>query len=210
MNAIELLARSDAVLSDLDGTLIDSREPIRRAWTAFAVRHRLDPETVLAFVQGRPAAESVAVLAPDADHERETQRQERAEVEDTDGIVALPGARELLAGPLRVAIVTSCSSVLAHARLTAAGLPVPAVLVTYDDVAEGKPDPECFLLGARRLGVDARRCLVLEDAPAGITAGRRAGARVIAVRTTYGDAELGEADLIVDDVRALAPNRQPG
>jgi sugar-phosphatase len=207
MNAIALLGAADAVLSDLDGTLIDSREPIRRAWGDFAARHGLDPAVVLAFVQGRPSSESVRLLAPDADPDHEARRQERLEVEDTDGIIALPGAAELLTSSHRVAIVTSCSTVLAHARLEAAGLPIPEVLVTFDDVARGKPDPECFLLGARRMGADPRRCVVLEDAPAGITAGHLAGAAVIAVRTNYGDDELSEADAIVEDPRALGPFR---
>jgi sugar-phosphatase len=203
-----LLRDAEGVLSDLDGTLIDSSGPVERAWEGFARRHGLDPQTVISFAQGRPAGETVRLLAPDADGESESALQERAEVEDTAGIIALPGAAELLAGQLRggglpVAIVTSCSTALAHARLAAAGLPVPDVLVTYDDVGRGKPDPECFLLAARRLGVNPARCVVLEDAPAGITAGRLAGATVIAVRSTHSDDALAEADAIVDGMGDL-------
>ncbi len=201
------LEAAGAVLSDLDGTLVDSSGPVRRAWTAFAARHGLDPDTVLTLAQGRPASETVAQLAPHADHAVESARQEQLEIDDADGVVALPGAAALLSGSLTVAIVTSCSTALAHARLSAAGLPIPPVLVSYDDVAAGKPDPECFLLGARRLGVEPQDCVVLEDAPAGITAGRRAGASVIALRTTHADAQLAEADLIVDDLGELTRPR---
>jgi mannitol-1-/sugar-/sorbitol-6-phosphatase len=201
--ARELFAAAAAILSDLDGTLVDSGAPVRRAWSAFAVRHGLDPEQVLAFAHGRPSSETVRLLAPDADHGTESRLLEQSEVNDTDGVIALPGALELMSGPRRLAIVTSCSTALARARLAAAGLPEPSVMVTYDDVEQGKPDPSCFLIGARRLGVAPDRCVVLEDAPAGITAGRRAGASVIAVRTTYSDDQLGEADAIVDDLGAL-------
>ncbi len=197
------LDAADAVLSDLDGTLVDSSGAVHRAWNAFATRHGLDPAAVLTRAQGRPASETVRQLAPDSDHARESRLQEALEIADTDGIVALPGAAALLAGGRPLAIVTSCSTALAHARLAAAGLPVPSVLISYDDVEHGKPDPACFLLGARRLGVDPTRCVVLEDAPAGITAGRRAGATVIALRTTHAETELGEADLIVDDLGEL-------
>jgi sugar-phosphatase len=121
-----------------------------------------------------------------------------------DGVVAYPGARELLADPGRpLAIVTSCTTALARARLRAADLPEPSVLVTADAIANGKPHPEPFLLGAERLGVAATECVVLEDAPAGIAAGRAAGARVIALRTTHAAADLAEADAIVDSLQEL-------
>ncbi len=128
---------------------------------------------------------------------------EEAEVTDTDGVVALPGASELLASGPPLAIVTSCSTALAIARLDAAGLPIPEVLVSSDGLERGKPDPACFLIAARRLETEPARCVVIEDAPAGIRAGRKAGASVIALRTTHADDELSEADAIVDDVAAV-------
>jgi mannitol-1-/sugar-/sorbitol-6-phosphatase len=201
--AAGLFDRATAILADLDGTLVDSDAPVRRAWTAFAARHGLDPEQVLAFAQGRPSTETVRLLAPAADHDIESRLLEQSEVNDTDGVVAVPGALELLSDPRPLAIVTSCSKALATARLAAAGLPEPAVMVTFDDVEHGKPDPECFLLGARRLGIAPERCVVLEDSPAGITAANRAGATVIALRTTHPDRELHEAAAIVDDLRAV-------
>jgi sugar-phosphatase len=115
----------------------------------------------------------------------------------------LPGAAALLGCGRTLAVVTSCSLALASVRLEAAGLRMPEVIVSCDDVAVGKPDPACFLLGASRLGVAPERCLVLEDSPAGVRAGVAAGAHVIAVRTTHGDEELTEAHAIVDDLSAL-------
>ncbi len=203
MTAQALLDSAEAILVDLDGTLVDSTAPVRRAWNEFAARHGLDPDHVHHFAQGRPSRESVRLLAPDADAAAETLALERAEVGDTDGIFALPGAGQLLTGRRRLAIVTSCSRALANVRLRAAGLPIPPVLVSADDVERGKPDPTCYLLGARRLDVDPARCLVLEDAPAGISAGRAAGAKVLAVRTTHSDADLRGADAIVDDLGVL-------
>jgi mannitol-1-/sugar-/sorbitol-6-phosphatase len=199
----ELLDRAEALLVDLDGTLVDSTAPVRRAWDAFAARHELDPDAVYTFAQGRPTRESIRLLLPDADHDRETALVDRAELDDTAGIAALPGAAELLGGSRRLAIVTSGSRQLATLRLARAGLPIPRVLVTSDDVAEGKPNPACFLLGARLLDVEPARCVVLEDSPAGVLAGRATGATVIALRTTHPDDELRDADAVVDDLAAL-------
>jgi sugar-phosphatase len=200
----ELLAGAGALLVDLDGTLVDSSEPVARVWRAFAERHGLDPDHVNHFAHGRPVRESVRALVPDVDHETETESIRRTELADTDGVRALPGAAELLnAPPAPLAIVTSCSTALAHARLRAAGLPIPPILVSSDGLENGKPDPECFLIAARRLGVEPNACVVLEDAPAGIEAGKAAGAKVVAVRTTHPDEELGQADAIVAHVGEL-------
>jgi sugar-phosphatase len=118
--------------------------------------------------------------------DEETALLAHAETTDTDGVVALPGAGDVLSLPSgRVAIATSCAAPLARARLAAAGLPVPDVLVTADQVEHGKPAPDPYLLAAERLGVDPAACLVLEDAPAGIAAGRAAGMTVWAVTTTH-------------------------
>lgn len=203
MTAAQLLARADAVLVDLDGTLVDSSAPVRRVWHAFAARHGLNGEMVHAVAQGRPSRETVRLLAPDAEQRTESTWVEETEVRDTKGVRALPGARRLLAGARPLAIVTSCSTALAESRLAAAGLPRPLVLVSSDGLERGKPDPECFLIAARLLGADPVRCVALEDSPTGIAAGRAAGASVIALRTTHGDDELAEADAIVDDLASL-------
>jgi sugar-phosphatase len=200
----DLLADAGGLLVDLDGTLVDSTVPVDRVWSAFAARHRLDPAEVIRFAQGRPAGETVRHLIPaSADPVMESALVDHAELRDTTGVEALPGAAALLAGTTPLAIVTSCSRALATVRLAAAGLPAPAVLVSCDDVVRGKPDPACFRLGARRLRVPIGRCVALEDAPAGVAAARAAGARVIALRTTHPDAALAEACAIVDDLGAL-------
>jgi len=207
VSAAALLAQADAILVDLDGTLVDSTAPVRRAWRAFADRHALDLDAVHRFAQGRPSRESIRLLAPDADIDAETATVEDAEVQDTAGVVSLPGAAALLSTESPLAIVTSCSTALAHARLRAARLAFPRVLVSSDGLERGKPDPACYLIAARRLDVAPTGCVVIEDAPAGVHAGRAAGATVIALRTTHGDDELGDAHAIVDDLAALVrPN----
>lgn len=203
MTPQEMIRHAAALLVDLDGTLVDSTGPVRRAWAVFADRHGLEPDEVYTFAQGRPTRETIELLVPEADGVLETGLIDRAELGDTAGIVPLPGAADLLGLETPGAIVTSCSRALAMVRLSAAGLDIPRVLVTADDVAHGKPNPECFVLGARRLHVEVERCVVLEDAPAGIAAGRAAGATVIAVRTTHADDELVAADAVVDDLSAL-------
>jgi mannitol-1-/sugar-/sorbitol-6-phosphatase len=191
------------VLVDLDGTLVDSEGPVRRVCGAFARRHGLDVETVYYFLYGRPPREAIPALVPGADHAAEIAAFDRAEIDQAAGARALPGAMELLRSSRPLAIVTSCSAALAQARLRAAGLPTPRVLISADEVARGKPDPECFLVAAQRLSVDPTRCVVIEDSPAGIVAGRAAGAAVIALRTTRADEELRDADFILDNLAAL-------
>lgn len=203
VSAAAFLAQADAILVDLDGTLVDSTAPVLRAWHAFADRHGLDPDAVHRFAQGRPSRESIRLLAPDADIDAETAAVEDAEVHDTAGVVSLPGAAALLSTERPLAIVTSCSTALAHARLRAARLALPRVLVSSDGLERGKPDPACFLIAARRLDVAPTRCVVIEDAPAEVHAGRAAGATVIALRTTHGDDELVDAHAIIDDLAAL-------
>ena len=199
-----LLANARALLVDLDGTLIDSEGAVRRAWGGFAVRHGLDPVAVTKLAQGRPSRETIRDLLHDPpDLARIAAAFDAEEVADTEGVVALPGALELLGGERPLAIVTSCTTALARARLQAAGLPEPEVLVTADAITRGKPDPEPFLLGEARLDVAPGDCVVLEDAPAGIAAGRAAGATVIALRTTHADADLAEADAVVDGLTEL-------
>lgn len=198
------LERAEALLFDLDGTLIDSHGSTSRAWSAFADRHGLDREEVLGYVQGKPSVESTRELSPEgSDLELEARLVEEAEVNDTEGIVPHPGAAAGLAADKKVAIVTSCSDDLARARIGASGLPRPDVVITADRVTNGKPDPEAFLLGAEALGVSPEDCIVFEDAPAGVKAGKAAGAFVIALRTTHPEETLSDADLIVDDLGAV-------
>jgi sugar-phosphatase len=184
-----------AVISDLDGVLVDSTAPTVRSWRAWGERHGIDGAAVQAANHGRPGRAVIAEHVSAALVDAESEWLARAETEDTDGVIAYPGAADVLALP-RVAIGTSCTAPLARARLVAAGLPVPAVFVTSDQVACGKPAPDTFLLAAERLGVDPAACLVFEDAPAGIAAARAAGMTVWAVTTTHGAADLGEAQRV--------------
>lgn len=187
-----------AILADLDGTLIDSVASGRQAWGALARRRGLDEEETIRFAMGRPTVETIALLVPEGEREAEQAELDGDEVDDAGTVTAYPGAAELLAGPIPIAVVTSGSTALATARLRGAGLEPPAVLITADRVTRGKPDPEPFLLGAEGLGVDPARCLVLEDAPAGIEAARAAGIPVIAFRTTHPDADLEGANVVLD------------
>ena len=197
-----------AVLFDMDGVLVDSTAAVARVWSVWARKHGLDADTVVKIAHGRPSISTIRELLPDADHEAEDREVERLEIEDVEGIVALPGATELLRAlpPNRYAIVTSATRPLAEVRLRAAGIEVPANLVTARDVQRGKPNPDPYLMGARILGVPPAECVVIEDAPSGVRAGKAAGARVVALRTTASDAELQEAgaDWIVDDCAELS------
>ncbi|MGH9676742.1 MAG: HAD family hydrolase [Candidatus Acidiferrum sp.] len=201
------------VLFDLDGVLVDSTPAVTRVWTTWALGHGLDPEYVVRMAHGRPSIASIRELLPQADHEAEDHEVERREIADVDGVIPLPGALELLrALPVeRWAIATSCTRELAYVRIRAAGLPLPRQLITSSDVRKGKPDPEPYLMAAASLGLPAGNCIVVEDAPAGIRAGKSAGACVLALRTTASNEEIlhAGADWIVDDLSALRLSEQP-
>ena len=199
------------VLFDLDGVLIDSTPAVTRVWTQWAIAHGFSPEEVVRKAHGRPSISTIREFLPGADAEAENEKVERAELDDLDGVIPLPGAEDLLAAlPAgRWNIVTSCTRALAEVRLHAAGLPVPADLITASDVVRGKPDPEPYLKGAARLGLSAEACVVLEDVPAGVRAGKSAGARVVALTTTTLPDELKQAgaDWIVEDCCSITVSR---
>lgn len=197
-----------AVLFDLDGVLIDSTPAVARVWSRWAQEHGFDPHEVVRTAHGRPSISTIREYLPDANAELENSEVERGEIEDLDGVVPLPGARELLSSlpANRWTIVTSCTRRLAFARLGAAALPVPKHLLTCTDVQNGKPHPEPYLKAAASLGFPTKDCIVVEDAPAGIRSGKAAGARVIGVRTTADEPELGEAGAqwIVDNCSSIS------
>lgn len=207
------LMRFRGVLFDMDGVLVDSTAAVARVWSLWARKHGLDPETVVKIAHGRPSISTIRELLPKSDREAEDREVERLEIEDVEGIVALPGAAELLHAipPNKYAIVTSATRALAEVRLGAAGLAVPPNLVSARDVPRGKPNPDPYLMGAKMLGVAPAECVVIEDAPSGVRAGKAAGARVVALRTTASDSELHEAgaDCIVNDCAELSINLAP-
>jgi mannitol-1-/sugar-/sorbitol-6-phosphatase len=184
-----------ALLFDMDGVLIDSTPAVARVWTRWAIQRGLDPDKVVSMAHGRPSRTTIRDLLPEADVDLEDREVERQEIADLDGVVLLPGARQLLDSlpPDRWTIATSCTRALAEVRLRAAGLPIPKNMITSSDVKIGKPHPEPYLIAAARLGFAASDCIVVEDAPAGVRAGRAAGARVIAFLTTMSRRDLEDA-----------------
>jgi sugar-phosphatase len=197
-----------AVLFDADGTLIDSIPAVERAWRIWSAEYGFDADAVLASAHGRPSATTIGELVPGEGFQAALDRLDDLEVTDTQGVRAYANSAALLetlsdAG-LPWAVVTSGNLALVTARLKAADLPTPQVLVTADSVTNGKPDPEAYLLAARQLGVNPAECVVIEDAPAGVRAGKAAGAKVIAVTTSHGADELGAADVVVPAISSVS------
>ncbi len=199
--------RTLGVLFDLDGVLVDSTPAVARCWSRWSLLHGFVAEDVVRRAHGRPSLVTLRELLPNADHQAEDRQMERWEIEDTDGVIPLPGVLSLLhALPLeRWAIVTSCTRPLAEVRIRVAGLPWPKHLVTSADVQRFKPDPDPYIEGAKLLKLPPADCLVVEDAPAGIRSGKAAGASVLALRTTEVDPLLSSAgaDWIVNDLASV-------
>jgi sugar-phosphatase len=198
---------AEALLFDNDGTLVSSLESVRRCWTRWAAELGITAEDFARVeLHGRTAVEIAADLLPADAVPAAVARIEALEVADVahGGAVLLPGTKDFLDSlPAdRWAVVTSATRRLAEARLAHAGI-LPKTLVVAEDVTRGKPDPEPYLLAARRLGVDPARCVVFEDAPAGLRAGRAAGMITVALATTHQVHEL-DADLVVSDLSALS------
>ena len=196
--------RFAAFLFDMDGTLITSIESANRAWARWSEMRGFDPAHVISIMHGVRTVETMKRLGVD-DPEAEAAWITRAEIEDTEGVAPIAGVADFLATipAERWAIVTSASRPLATARLARAGIAIPPVMVTAEDVEHGKPDPACFLLGAARLGVDPARCLVLEDTVAGLTAADAAGAAGLAITVTHSH-PIETAHPAIRDYRGLA------
>ncbi len=172
----------------MDGTIINSIVAAERVWGDWARGKGLDVEKFMPTMHGARGVDTIGKLnLPGVDPVAEAALITEAEIADLEGVVALPGAIEFLASlpPERWAIVTSSPLRLAHARLAAAGIPVPRFIVTAEDVKVGKPDPQCYILGASRLGLRPSDCLVFEDVMAGIKAGEAAGADVVVITATH-------------------------
>ncbi|MFJ6835209.1 HAD family hydrolase [Streptomyces sp. NPDC091209] len=197
---------AEALLFDNDGTLVSSLESVNRCWAQWAEEYGITAEDFARIaLHGRPAVEIAADLLPADVVPEALARIEQLEVDDVPGgVVPLPGTLALLAAlpAERWAVVTSATRRLADARLDEVGIR-PKTLIAADDITRGKPDPEPYLLAARELGVDPARCVVFEDAPAGLRAGRAAGMTTVALATTHQAHEL-DADLVVEDLSALS------
>jgi sugar-phosphatase len=207
-----LEVRAAAVLFDMDGTLIDSTAVVEALWRRFCREYDVDPATLLAFAHGRPTRQTLERYLPDhstAEREAVATGLESRELETLDGIVEIPGAGHLLRTiEVPWAVVTSAPRALAVRRMETAGLPAPEVLVPADEITHAKPDPAGYLRAAEHLGVDARDCVVLEDADPGVLAGLAAGARVVVVGGLASETTRGLDR--VPDLRGLRLRGQPG
>lgn len=192
----------DALLFDLDGVLIDSTAAILRIWQDWADRHNVDIHEIERVAHGLRSVETIRLVAPNLDAEEEAEQFFQQELTDSEGVTAFDGALPLLNSlpDGAWAVVTSGRHELVKIRMGKAGLPVPCLLVTADDVKEGKPSPEPYLAGAKKAGVSPDRCLVIEDAPAGIQSAKAAGMRVVAIASTHNRDILEKtgADLVLD------------
>jgi sugar-phosphatase len=206
-----------ALLIDMDGVLVDSTPAIARVWARWAARHNMDTGHIVEVSHGRTSLASIQELLPQASpevHRLEDLWMEQAEIEDVADVVALPGARALLATvpPAQRAVVTSATRALAEVRLRAAGLwDLVSHIVTASDIQNGKPNPEPYLKGAATLGTPPRDCVVIEDALSGTRSGKAASARVLALRTTTDDASLlaAGADWLANDCASLVCSVSP-
>jgi len=189
----------------MDGILISSIGSVERSWTKWALLRGVDPAFARETAHGRRAVETIAKLRPDLDSEAELTVIEDLEVADNEGLTILPGVLDFLAAlPAdRWTVVTSATERLARIRMAAAGLPVPEKLVTADNVARGKPDPEPFLAGAALLGVAPAECVVFEDSPSGVAAGRAAGCTVVATTFSHSAESLEAANYLVRDLAEI-------
>lgn len=199
------MRRVSAVLFDLDGVLVESREATERVWVDWARQNGIEDGALRAAMHGVRSADVIRALRPDLDAVVESEEIERRQAEDVEGLRAIPGAAAAL-GALkadRLAVVTSGTRPLALARLAAVGIEPPVVMVFADDVERGKPDPEGYLTAARRLGADPAEAVVVEDAPPGIEAAKAAGAATVGVTSTHAREELAAADVVIESLEEL-------
>jgi sugar-phosphatase len=193
-----------AILFDLDGVLLDSTSCIERHWQKWADKHGLDLKKVLQNAHGVRTIETIKIVAPHLDAKNEAAEFTANEILDTEGVVAIPGAKELMEHlPTgKWAIVTSGGFELVQARLKKADLPMPKYIISADDVTQGKPSPQPYLMGANKLGIPVDQCVVVEDAPIGVRSGKAAGMCVIGIASTHPDKELLDVgvDFLVENL----------
>ena len=189
----------------MDGILISSLGSVERSWTKWSLMRGIDPAYAISITHGCRAIETLAKLRPDLDSEAELKIIEDMEIEDTDGLVILPGILDLLRAlpPHRWTVVTSATERLARVRLAAGGVPVPERIVTAESVNEGKPHPAPYRAGAALLGFKPEECVVFEDAASGARAGREAGCTVVATTFSHSSEELDAAHYLIRDMTGM-------
>jgi sugar-phosphatase len=204
--------RCKGILFDMDGVLISSLGSVERSWTKWAIMRGIDPADVLRIVHGRRSIETVAQLRPDLDAEEENRIIEKLEIDDTEGVTALPGVHALLASLPndRWTVVTSATEPLARVRLAAGGILVPGRIVTAESVTEGKPNPGPYLAGAGLLGFAPGECVVFEDAASGAQAGRAAGCSVVATTFSHTVDALRAANYLIPDLTGVTAETAAG
>jgi len=194
-----------AILFDLDGTLVNSAFRVQRLWLEWGNRHGIDPQSIMGVMHGRRAGETIRIVAPHLSVEDELNILENEEISDMAGVSPYSSARDLVnkLSSNQWAIVTSGTRRVASARLKYVDLPTPEVFITAEDVKAGKPAPDGYLLAASRLNVSPSDCVVVEDAPAGIHAGKSAGMRVIAIASSISKEALSQADIVIQQLADL-------
>ncbi len=209
--AAEICIETKGLLFDMDGVLVQSIGSVVRCWQQWCVKYGVPDAENFQVQHGTRAIDIIRTLKPEFDETqlaKALQDIEDIEAADTGDIIVLPGAKALLERlpPERWAIVTSATRRLLVARLAAAGLPVPARLISADMVERGKPDPEPYLRGAEILGLASSDCIVVEDAPSGVEAGRAAKCRVLGVLGTHTASQLQKATWIVSSLEGIKVN----
>lgn len=201
--------KAKAVLFDLDGVLANSNATVEAAWRTWAIEKNLDADEIVRYSHGRRTTETLERFLPGQPHAPEIARLIAMEHAGIDRVTEVPGARQFVESLDGVpwGVATSGEAAIAEARLNKVGIPIPCVLITAEQVRRGKPDPEAYLTAARALGVDPARCVIFEDAPSGIAAGHAAGARVIALLTTFPPHDVHDADAVVQDFNDVRAER---
>jgi mannitol-1-/sugar-/sorbitol-6-phosphatase len=200
-----IVVETKGLLFDMDGVLISSIGSVRRSWRKWAKMYGVPDAENYEVPHGMRAIEIVKSLRSDIDAQDGLRVIEDIEVADTADLKVLPGVKKLMESlPAdRWAIVTSATHRLTVERLKVVGLPLPERLISADMVERGKPDPEPYRRGAELLGLRPHECVVVEDAPSGVGAGKAAGSRVLGVLGTHTREELREADWVVDSLEEL-------